>query len=177
MSRQAGNAQRINDTAGMGLHMCLCSPWRSYATAGMTDTGSQRCEANELANSNITHALRKARVDAQARGHSPTGTRGGTLFRARVALSGRRRRRSEGESRALKRTGSRSRWPGLRASPASVRVRCRVSRDLSWATIVWVTMQSRLGGPTTRAQAATCVFPERGVSLRGLHTTRMPSFA
>ena len=62
----SGNAQRINDTAGMGLHMCLCSSWRSYATRGMTDTGSQRCEANELANPNITHALRKARVDAQA---------------------------------------------------------------------------------------------------------------
>jgi hypothetical protein len=41
----SGNAQRINDTAGMGLHMCLCSSWHSYATRGMTDTGSQRCEA------------------------------------------------------------------------------------------------------------------------------------
>jgi hypothetical protein len=61
----SGNAQRINDTAGMGLHNPY-SPWHSYALRGLMDTGSQRCEANELANPNITHALRKAGVEAQA---------------------------------------------------------------------------------------------------------------
>ena len=60
----SGNAQRINGTAGMGLRMCLCSPWHSCATRGMTD-GSPRCEADE-----ITRCVRHAPMHKPLSAHA-----------------------------------------------------------------------------------------------------------